>query len=578
MKSRRAFTCILLAVGAGLRAGPAGSAAEPFEVTTAVSPAPPAHRQARAHGYRVSSFEIKSRWSGVIALPLREGDLWTPEKQSAALEAIRAAFNSETAFSHLLSQASTASVLYIDVEEEKDEAAHTVRLTFRPLQVRLSLAKMGDNLLPIPRSPSPTRYELVPKPLLALNPVFGVTHDRAFGTAATLGIQSDLLPLVSPPDNASHLEARLHGSKSVENFHRLNAAVAYAHRRLGETIQNLSASAGYDEAREPLASEAHTARSGRVDGSITLRLANRTRLTCDVGFALVNDGVTGSVANLSTRTQVVSNRLLVESQLPASVGGFFRAALWEESGRTDHGFGSHQRLVLRTGYAREFSLSPNQTVGVELVAGGGKLWGRVPESRRYFGGNSAAQFLYDDAAATTLRNLPPGPLIRSFGQNAALGAAGRAGGDGFWHVNANLALPIRALSFPLIPADDEVRGMLRNGINVSGRSFLITTLKGQGLSPTAARAEADRILGEIRPATDYIVNEANFYALKPLLMFDAAGLSGAAGKSTWSALGGGIQLTVVTAKFELGYMRTLTGPTGGRQGNLSMRLVFQNLF
>jgi hypothetical protein len=44
------------------------------------------------------------------------------------------------------------------------------------------------------------------------------------------------------------------------------------------------------------------------------------------------------------------------------------------------------------------------------------------------------------------------------------------------------------------------------------------------------------------------------------------------------AAGGGIQVTVVTAKLEFGYMHTLSGPSYGDQGNAFGRLVFQNLF
>ena len=44
------------------------------------------------------------------------------------------------------------------------------------------------------------------------------------------------------------------------------------------------------------------------------------------------------------------------------------------------------------------------------------------------------------------------------------------------------------------------------------------------------------------------------------------------------AAGGGLQLTIVTASFEVGYMHTLSGPTFGNRGNVFARLVFQNLF
>ena len=39
-----------------------------------------------------------------------------------------------------------------------------------------------------------------------------------------------------------------------------------------------------------------------------------------------------------------------------------------------------------------------------------------------------------------------------------------------------------------------------------------------------------------------------------------------------------IRFTIVTAKLEVGYMRTLSGPTFGNRGNVFVRLVFQNLF
>ena len=61
-------------------------------------------------------------------------------------------------------------------------------------------------------------------------------------------------------------------------------------------------------------------------------------------------------------------------------------------------------------------------------------------------------------------------------------------------------------------------------------------------------------------------------------MFDAAGMSGRGTDETWLAAGAGFQLTVVTAKLEAGYLRTLSGPTYGEKGNAFVRLVFQNLF
>jgi hypothetical protein len=61
-------------------------------------------------------------------------------------------------------------------------------------------------------------------------------------------------------------------------------------------------------------------------------------------------------------------------------------------------------------------------------------------------------------------------------------------------------------------------------------------------------------------------------------MFDVAELYLSPGREAWTAAGFGIQLTVVTAKFEAGYMRTLSGPTFGSRGNFFGRLGFERLF
>jgi len=49
-------------------------------------------------------------------------------------------------------------------------------------------------------------------------------------------------------------------------------------------------------------------------------------------------------------------------------------------------------------------------------------------------------------------------------------------------------------------------------------------------------------------------------------------------RSTWTGAGAGVQLTIVTAKFEVGYMRTVSGPTFGARGNLFARPGFERLF
>jgi len=99
------------------------------------------------------------------------------------------------------------------------------------------------------------------------------------------------------------------------------------------------------------------------------------------------------------------------------------------------------------------------------------------------------------------------------------------------------------------------------------------------MSNKEADIKAEQIFEEIRPATHFIIDNANLYSIKPLLMVDVAGMTGSDSTSAmWLAAGGGVQLTIVTAKFEAGYMHTFSGPTFGNQGNVFVRLVFENLF
>jgi hypothetical protein len=62
-------------------------------------------------------------------------------------------------------------------------------------------------------------------------------------------------------------------------------------------------------------------------------------------------------------------------------------------------------------------------------------------------------------------------------------------------------------------------------------------------------------------------------------MADVAGIdTPGTGSRTLAGLGGGIQFTVVTARFEAGYMRTINPSAGDNRGNFFLRLTFQNLF
>lgn len=593
------FLCLFLpALGFGQDAAPLnltfgpGDGQTPSDVQSALTGA----KNGGVCALRVRSVTVEGRWANRVPLPLAVGDTLTNKKLSAAMGALRDAIISRSTTDFGMRLKGEIGVLYIDVKYDTSLADGTVGVTFRPYYIDISLVQMGNNILPIPRSPWPTFYQNAPKPLLALNPTVGLSYDRAFGSAISAGLGGDLLPLFAENklSDANHeLDLRFEGTKSLEeSFYRAAGGLTYTVHRTNSFLQEMAFSASFDGEKEPLGSDEHTRSAGVGSLDLKLKLAPTTRLSVGAGYRRASDKVLDNATGLEANTNADEQtaRLLLDT-IPPSINGFLRVAVWEESGW--QGSESYQRLVARFGYEKEIAVAQNQTIGIEIVAGGGKAFDNTPSYSRFFGGNVPGQFLYDNPMSATLMNMPSGPIIRSLGENEAglRTANGRTiGGDAFWHVNVNVTIPIPMWSMPLIPneltdipgADGNpmsIKQILRNQIDVTGPSMLAAVLQRQGLSATEAAEKANRILQEIGPATRFIIDDANIYSIKPLLMMDAAGLSGPGGSSeTWLAVGGGVQLTVVTAKFEAGYMHTLSGPTFGQKGNAFVRLVFQNLF
>ena len=600
---RRSFLCLSLLLPGlcfGQDAAPVSLDFSPQKDTTRQNHrAVVAAAEERAvYDLRVRYVKVEGRWVDHLPLPLAAGDRLTREKLSAAMGAIRDAITSSSNTSYGLRSKGEVGVLYIDVKYDTTPADGTVGVIFRPYYIDISLVQVGNNVLPIPRSPWPTLYQNVPEPLLALNPTVGLSYDRVFGSAISASFGGDLVPLFSgsKTSEANHqLDLRAEGTKSLEeSFYRADGGLSYTLHRNSSFMEELALSADFEGLKEPLGGSEHTRNAGVATLGLKLKLAPNTHLSIDAGYRRTSDSFLDGDTSLETNTTANEQtaRLLLDT-IPPSINGFLRAAFWEESGWQTGSGDSYQRFVGRLGYEKEIAVAPNQTIGIEIVAGGGRASDNIPNYSRFFGGNAPGQFLYDNPNSTTLRNMPSGPIIRSLGENEARlrGADGRTiGGDTFWHVNLNVTFPIRAWSMPLIPNEltdipdangnpISIKQLLRRQIDVTGPSMLAAVLQQQGLSAAEAARQAKQILQEVTPATHFIIDDANLYSIKPLLMVDAAGLSGQGGSSeTWLAVGGGVQLTVVTAKFEAGYMRTLSGPAFGQEGNAFVRLVFQNLF
>ena len=545
-----------------------------------------------AYGLPIRFVKVEGRWSSGIDLPLKAGDILTPENLSAAMHAVSAAVTASQNTPMGLRSKGEIAVFYLSPKFEITRATDangniipngkSVGVILRPYYIDVALVQFGNNVLPIPRSAFPTFSQYIPKPLLLLNP------SVAFGSALSAGFATDLFQLAGAPNESQQLQLRADGTKSLEEkFYRANGEARYAVQHEEGWLREFSIAADFDELDEPLGAGVHRHYAGAATLGAKLKLAPNTRLALDAGYRRAHDEFNDGASPDATADEQVA-RLLLEAT-PPGVNGFLRAALWEETAWQSSGAQQdYQRLVARIGYEKEIAIAPSQTIGLELIAGAGTASDHTPAYARFFGGNAPGQFLYDSADSSSLMRLPAGPLLRSFGENEARLRSGNgrtSGGDSFWHVNLNFTIPIRAWSRSLIPDepagidDRTIKQVLIQQIDVTGPNMLASVLEREGLSPQAARTKAAQVLGEVAPAAHFIINDANVFSVKPLLMFDAAGLSDRGGESeTWTAAGGGLQLTIVTAKLEAGYMHTISGPTFGHDGNAFVRLIFQNLF
>ncbi|HEY0369115.1 MAG TPA: hypothetical protein VGC85_05930, partial [Chthoniobacterales bacterium] len=396
--------------------------------------------------------KVEGRWGSTVQLPLQPGDMLTQDNLSAAMHALRDAITrSENALG--LQSKGEVSVLYIapkfetsaDVDANGDaRATDSVGVTFRPYYIDISLVQLGDNVLPIPRSAFPPFVDAIPKPLLALNPTVGFSYDRAFGAAMSVSIA---------PNFSDQLQLYADGTKSLnKQFYRSDGGLRYAVRRAAGWLRDISVLANFNAVVEPLGDLEHRRRAGDAALAGKLKLAPNIYLALDVGYRRSDDELRDATITTRATANVQVGRALLDTIVPGA-NGFLRAAIWEDAAWQNGSRGTYQRVVGRLGYEKEIAIAPNETIGLELIAGGGAAANNTPAFARFYGGNEPGQFLYDNGDAVSLSRMPAGPLLRSFGENEARLTANdrRGGGTSFWHVNMNLTFPIRSWSRPLIP-------------------------------------------------------------------------------------------------------------------------------
>jgi hypothetical protein len=549
-----------------------------------------------AMGYKVRSIRVNARWvSPGLITRLNEivgvGGPYSPTILSLAEAAVADELEGKENRSLEFSTVGAASVLEVDscvLQASDEQNLRQVDIVIRPHYLRVDLYNVGSNVLPIPRSIEPTFFKSIPYALRAWDPNVGVFSDRAYGVSVKLRTSFKLLDQSgSNKSGSSRLELSATGQKSFDHsFYDAEALLAWSQRQL-ENRTGWSLAAAYSGFLHPLGDGEYLKNAGAISGQIQLRPERKW-----MESVLVGGRFEGSSNRLTDNDGVVLSRnsevaVQVQTLIDGRCGdAFSRLGVWVDNGFRGGG-GTYQRVAGFFGYETEFG-SGHQTTSLEIILGGGHIWGSVPEYARFFGGNPSGNFLYESIDSTTLASFPVGPTIRSLGQGSAgsrsdLGTI--RGGRSFWNVSLNLAIPLPGLSRPLVPdialGRSSVAKKLKGVVNTA-RNAITDDLIEQGAPDNdETEAKANKIVDrDIKPTIDFLADHANIYALKPLLLCDVAQIDGPTGSNDGMrvGIGAGLQVTIVTAKLELGYMYAVLRERGDTQGNLFLRLVFQNIF
>jgi hypothetical protein len=550
-------------------------------------------------GYHVRSVNLEARWVSKDLIDrlrniVRVGGIYSPIRVSEAQKAVEDDLVSREHRSFEFGNLGAASVLVIDscVKDVSDEQhPKQVDVVIRPHYLRVDLFHVGSNILPVPRTIEPSFYDAVPPAIRNWNPQVTFFSDRNYGAA--VGLQTGTVFSASKSnDTAGRPEFRFsaEGDKSLNHsFYDISTSVAFTSQRLsGGSDPSWTLAARYDGFLRPRDDGEYLKNDGRFDAQLQLR--PRNDFVDAVSFGAAVSGSSNRLEDeagrrIAERSDIaIAARSILDSRW---IGGIARLGLWCDNGFGTSGQSSYQRLAARFSFAKEFG-NGHQTVGVEIGVGGGQTWGSVPEYAQFYVSNLGANFLREPIDSADLSELPAGPVIRSLGEGEGPedNHSGRInGGQSFWNVNVSIAIPVPQLSRPLVPdielGTSTVARKLKGAVN-SARNSINEELVQEGLPDNdETTAKADSIVDrDIKPAVVFLADHANIYAVKPLLLCDVAQLnsSGHSDGDTRVGVGGGLQVTVVTAKLETGYMWGVKRERGDPHGNFFLRFVFENIF
>jgi hypothetical protein len=567
---------------------------------------------ADSDGYKIRATKVGLRYSSVTLPP--KGTPYTKAIESKLLEDVagvmKADENRESTPGGTLSQISgkvtlpsarmitaCVSVVAKDECEKAVGQEKCVDITVFARTLRFSLSSLADNVLSaIPRSNKPTILENVPKPLLALNPSFKANYDKEQGFMPGAEISANLLDLDEILHNdavsvkSARLDLSIAGSKSLnKDFYDSSVKMAFTRILPSLHFEKIFAAVEFSASHLPGGKASILKNAVSLTGGVSLKSGLPVIQNIDLAASYSHSSnrfySSDPALSVGAEENGLAFRVLTSGRIKRD---FLRLGFWADGGKSAGGPGAYHRFSGLAGYAKDLGKG-NQTFGLEVTLGAGKAIGTVPNYALYYGGSALKNFIYEARDADVMQKMPAGAMIRSFGEGRS--ANGDLGGRSYWHVNFNLSIPVKKWSAPLIPdepvdIDEDAAGggcpiatvkQLIKCQAASGATILAAIYKDQGVPDFAEKAQ--REFKGTNSAIGFLVDHANIYSIKPLFMFDAANFNAPGNvNKTRVGVGGGMQLNIVIAKFEAGYMRTVNRQPGDSRGNFIMRLYFQNLF
>lgn len=481
----------------------------------------------------------------------------------------------------------TSDVCDISVSSGQKEA----KVIFKAWYLRVDLINIGNNLLPIPRSARPVFYESVPRFLQVTKPYLSLSADRNYGPNIRLQTASTLYAS-SQKKNSSSIELSWDLRKSfTKNFFDADASLHFYRSMIPDSSWGWNAAIYASAQRRPLGIDVNGVRSISITGGTLGSIQKSFFRRINTGFSarlLSSD----FVYNNDKAARATEKGLGIFAIVDASPSkGFARWGIWADAAMPANNtlLKSYERLSSRLAYSRSFGKGHRQT-DIEVQMAGGHIWNKAPLYNQFYAGNEYWDFLRLPLTSEKGLQMPTGPVFRSVGERAGiLGTFNNSGAaQSFWSFNFNLGLPIKRWSRPLIPdviiAEEPrlitLRSALKSQAQTVENFILDDFIENKGYpDDEKTEALAKKIIDkDIRPTLNYLAENANLYAIKPVLLADIAGSwFPSTGYTHWLAAGAGIQLNIVIACFEAGYMHTLAPSAFKNKGNFFFRLVVSPL-